>query len=296
MAPSNKTATSVGGKDRRKSDKPSDPARPGLVTLTVLPHKLRAILDPTPSAPPSVKEETPAKDSPAPSIAEPAAPTSNSENLPGSTPDTPNANGADTPVPTSVMGPPTEAPKKKGKRANGNGVDGAPKVRGKPGPKKKARLDDGGLEIGRANGLGHKLGPKANQGAINAGLRALDRSGKPCRKWNRGGFQLRSFTGVAWSLPRWTAPPKPSPEEVAIIPEPQTDSAPASAGGTGSNKENGIEPAHDLPTSNGAADLKKENGVADSDKANSNSGGDIDMPNAPSLEGNSPAPQPIAAV
>lgn len=59
-----------------------------------------------------------------------------------------------------------------------------------------------------ANGTAHKLGPKANQGAINAGLRALDRSGKPCRKWQKGTFKVKSFTGVTWELPRWKAPPK----------------------------------------------------------------------------------------
>lgn len=53
-----------------------------------------------------------------------------------------------------------------------------------------------------------KLGPKANQGAINAGLRALDRTGKPCRKWEKKGFQLRSFTGVEWDVPTWRAPRK----------------------------------------------------------------------------------------
>lgn len=52
----------------------------------------------------------------------------------------------------------------------------------------------------------HKLGPKANQGAINAGLRALDRSGKPCRKWERKAFQVKSFTGVVWELPSWRSP------------------------------------------------------------------------------------------
>lgn len=50
---------------------------------------------------------------------------------------------------------------------------------------------------------GHKLGPKANQGAINAGLRALDRSGKPCRKWDKKPFQLKSFTGIVWDVPSW---------------------------------------------------------------------------------------------
>ena len=53
---------------------------------------------------------------------------------------------------------------------------------------------------------GHKLGPKANTGAINAGLRALDRSGKPCRKWARKGFELKSFTGIAWGVGSWIAP------------------------------------------------------------------------------------------
>ncbi len=52
----------------------------------------------------------------------------------------------------------------------------------------------------------HKLGPKANQGAINAGLRALDRSGAPCRRWERKPFQLKSFTGVVWGLSSWRAP------------------------------------------------------------------------------------------
>lgn len=51
-----------------------------------------------------------------------------------------------------------------------------------------------------------KLGPKANQGAINAGLRALDRTGKPCRKWEKKGFAVRSFTGVTWQVPTWRAP------------------------------------------------------------------------------------------
>ena len=52
----------------------------------------------------------------------------------------------------------------------------------------------------------HKLGPKANQGAINAGLRALDRTGKPCRKWEKTGFRVKSFTGRMWEIPSWKAP------------------------------------------------------------------------------------------
>lgn len=56
----------------------------------------------------------------------------------------------------------------------------------------------------------HKLGPKANQGAINAGLRALDRKGKPCRKWNKQGISLKTFTGVNWNLPYWQTPKQKS--------------------------------------------------------------------------------------
>jgi hypothetical protein len=54
------------------------------------------------------------------------------------------------------------------------------------------------------------LGPKANQGAINAGLRALDRSGKPCRKWAKKPFTLKSFTGVVWELPSWKGNERPA--------------------------------------------------------------------------------------
>lgn len=51
--------------------------------------------------------------------------------------------------------------------------------------------------------LTSKAGPRANQGAINAALRALDRSGKPCRKWEKKGFALRTFTGASWDMPSW---------------------------------------------------------------------------------------------
>lgn len=73
------------------------------------------------------------------------------------------------------------------------------------------RDDNGGPAKGtsaNAPAPTHKLGPKANQGAINAGLRALDRTGTPCRKWQKKGFLLKTFTGVCWELPSWHAPPK----------------------------------------------------------------------------------------
>ena len=127
-------------------------------------------------------------------------------------------------------------PKTGSKRGSGAGVEG-PKPRARPGPKKKIKVyvpvalwchnppllflangccsddtngDNGGSAAKAATTSvpAHKLGPKANQGAINAGLRALDRTGKPCRKWEKNGFRLKTFTGVTWELPTWRAPPK----------------------------------------------------------------------------------------
>jgi len=130
--------------------------------------------------------------------------------------------------------------------------------------------EDGTIEGGRGAGLAaHKLGPKANQGAINAGLRALDRSGKPCRKWTKGNFTLKSFTGVVWDIPRWTAPPKSRPDSSA------EDSTTASA--EGSSKEN-----------------KEVNSQVKSEA--SNNGVDMEMQSAPSMAAaNSPASLAIAA-
>ncbi|MCJ1395768.1 hypothetical protein MMC18_008654 [Xylographa bjoerkii] len=106
-------------------------------------------------------------------------------------------------------------PKAGTKRPFGSLSEGITKPRAKPGPKKRPKLDGtvGNDEAVRpwttpAPLAGHKLGPKANQGAINAGLRALDRTGKACRKWEKKGFSVKSFTGVSWQLPSWRAPQK----------------------------------------------------------------------------------------
>jgi hypothetical protein len=40
----------------------------------------------------------------------------------------------------------------------------------------------------------------------------LDRTGKPCRKWQRAGFQLRSFTGVSWGVSSWATNKRPPTE------------------------------------------------------------------------------------
>ncbi|KAI1823841.1 INO80 complex, subunit Ies4 [Xylaria intraflava] len=251
-------------KDRRKSAGKSA----AVITLRVSSDRLRKILDPS-----WTKEQSPTKESsassPVPLSDTPVAPASQDDNASSSAPGTPAVNGTAAQTP---MGPPTDNPKKKGVKrsaAAANGNDPTAKIRGKPGPKKKAKLDDGAVDSnGRAGGVAyHKLGPKANQGAINAGLRALDRSGTPCRKWTKGGFKLKSFTGVLWEIPRWTAPPKPKPEAPA-------DTTTASA--SGSNKENkdGSHMKSDNSTSNVEAEPQS-------------------IP--PSVRASSPAPPPIVA-
>jgi len=111
---------------------------------------------------------------------------------------------------------------------------------------------------------GHRLGPKANAGAINAGLRALDRTGAPCRRWERKPLQLKSFTGILWQLPSWRAPKPPKVEE------------------TGDSK------AAVLDT--GETDSKVDNSASNvpSEKSNSGDGGLTPVP-PPMVEASSPA-------
>jgi len=115
----------------------------------------------------------------------------------------PGDNGVDTPNGDASSVPPTKrkslpGPKPGLKRsASQIAADAVPKPRGKPGPKKKMKID--GVNGNPLPISAPKLNPKANQGAINANLRALDRSGKPCRRWAATGFRVKSFTGIAWS-------------------------------------------------------------------------------------------------
>ncbi|KAI0972173.1 INO80 complex, subunit Ies4 [Xylaria arbuscula] len=265
MAPTSKPSSANKEKDRRKSTGKSS----AVVTLRVPSDQLRKILEPT-----WTKEESPAKDSsassPAPANDDAPAPVvSQDENATPSSPGTPAASGTPSQAP---MGPPADNPKKKGVKrsaAAANSNDPTAKIRGKPGPKKKARLEDGTIDPNGRTGANayHKLGPKANQGAINAGLRALDRSGAPCRKWSKGGFRLKSFTGVLWEIPRWTAPPKPKPDAPA---EESTVSAESS------NKEN------------------KDDSQMKSEKSTSNVEGEPQsIP--PSVHTSSPGPMALAA-
>ncbi|KAI8633853.1 INO80 complex, subunit Ies4 [Xylariaceae sp. FL1651] len=264
MPAASKATASNKEKDRRKSTGKSS----AVVTLRVPSDRLRKVLDPS-----WTKEESPVKESSAPLLVPPtetpAVATPQDDNASPSSPDTPAASGTPS---QAAMGPPTDGIKKKGVKrsaAAANSNDPTAKIRGKPGPKKKARLEDGTVDPnGRPGGMSyHKLGPKANQGAINAGLRALDRSGAPCRKWAKGGFRLKSFTGVLWEIPRWTAPPKQKPDA-------STEESAASA--ESSNKEN------------------KEGSQMKSENSNSNAEGEQrSIP--PSAHASSPTPVPIAA-
>jgi hypothetical protein len=111
-----------------------------------------------------------------------------------------------------------------------------------------------------------KLGPKANQGAINAGLRALDRTGKPCRKWEKKGFQLRSFTGVNWAVPTWRAPKR----SAAFSEDVKSDTT-------------------------GSSDTKvKDESSAVSDKSG-NVNGNASTPVPPPVNGLASSPAPVAA-
>ncbi|PNH65940.1 hypothetical protein VD0002_g3253 [Verticillium dahliae] len=291
MAPASKSSVS-----RRKSNGATGALT---IVLKVSPDRLKDLLDPQPT-----KEETPAKDSPedkaalpteeskpesaaaspAPSNTQPTTGAVNGENASDSTPATPAATANGTPAP-GTMAPPVDGSKKKGTKrsagaANGLGPDGLPKVRGKPGPKKKARLEDGTIDpnsTGRGGAGAHKLGPKANQGAINAGLRALDRSGKPCRKWSKGGFTMKSFTGVVWEIPRWTAPPH-------IVIQPSDDSNAASA--DSSSKEN--KEVNDEPKSDANSAMPNSN-------ANSAAGVEANSGPGSAINPSSPAPMAIPA-
>ncbi|KAJ9616365.1 hypothetical protein H2200_000083 [Cladophialophora chaetospira] len=192
-----------------------------IIVLKLSPKILRRFQEPPvkseEQSPPSVASSPPAAPEETSTLRMPEVNDNASESA-----STPAPNGADAAENSNGDGP----KKRKGgslagtKRSLGQLTEdnGTPKPRGKPGPKKKPRLEDGTIDHNATkttniNGIGasHKLGPKANQGAINAGLRALDRSGAPCRKWKRKPFTLKSFTGVVWEMPSWKGGDKPNP-------------------------------------------------------------------------------------
>lgn len=149
--------------------------------------------------------------------------------------------------------------------------------------------DDGTGEPGSGRGgAAHKLGPKANQGAINAGLRALDRSGKPCRRWGKGSFRLKTFTGAVWEIARWKAPEKTVVEEAA----PDTESADVSANGSVKDNKDETQAKGD-DKSDSKSGGATPNGVTNGDGGAN--GQDVEMQSVSSIPASSPAPPPVAA-
>lgn len=194
---------------------------------------------------PPKKEDAPS--SPASSAIEPPPPASSVDNA---------SDAASTPAPGASADANRRSlpgPKPGAKRSLNPASDSSLKPRGKPGPKKRPRLEDGSTENAKL-GTTHRLGPKANTGAINAGLRALDRTGAPCRKWERKPLQLKSFTGTQWHLPSWRAPRSQKQEEngetkEAVLETGDSDSrANQSASAVPSEKSNSgdgdLTPAH----------------------------------------------------
>lgn len=123
---------------RRKSSGPKEKSSL-TITLKLTPEQLKSIV-----GRPLIKEGSPLKESTSTIPTTMPVATSQNGDVPAeSNPNTPAPNGTATPAPSS-MPPPTEAIKKKGgvKRnaTTALGSDTTPRVRGKPGPKKKARL------------------------------------------------------------------------------------------------------------------------------------------------------------
>ncbi|UPX13345.1 uncharacterized protein EKO05_0003859 [Ascochyta rabiei] len=250
------------------------PAKTLTTVLKLSPKHLAHFPHDTPAPPsPASKPASTPEASPAPQMADLTA-----GDASAGTPDTPAAlNGASTP---SSLAPPasapgskrkTPAPKAGTKRAAAT-LEGSstPKARGKPGPKKRKlgdMVNDPNNKTPAAPTPNQKLGPKANQGAINAGLRALDRTGKfKCRRWEKKGFQLRSFTGVAWDVPSWKAPNR----NAAFLEDVKSDST-------------------------GSSDTKvKEESSAVSEKSGLNGDGATPVP--PLMEDLNSSPAPVSAM
>ncbi|KAK8245953.1 INO80 complex, subunit Ies4 [Phyllosticta capitalensis] len=243
-----------------------------MITLRLAPKELAKFpSDPAPQT--DARSKSLSSATPISTPAEQTADPPVSQNAPDAQP-APSTNGT-TPMAIDSNNPPAAptqnggrrkgipGPKPGSKRGAALTADGMPKPRGKPGPKKKPRLGDPNGDVNGVKGpftgvmpiTTQKLGPKANQGAINAGLRALDRSGKPCRKWEKKGFQLKSFTGVSWEIPTWRAPKK---------------------------KNTGVDEHGDVKsdtTSNSETAKVNESSAIPSEK--SSSGGNMDTPNKP---------------
>lgn len=80
-------------------------------------------------------------------------------------------------------------------------------------PASPAQVGGDDAATGVSTPVKSSLGPRLGLGAINAQLRALDRSGKPCRKWTKLPIHLKSFTGFKYTVPGWNGGPREVKED-----------------------------------------------------------------------------------
>jgi INO80 complex subunit Ies4 len=102
----------------------------------------------------------------------------------------------------------TTVPKKRGGPGTGR--------RSKPGPAPGSGVFSLANDVGGGSGAGTpvptvekeraKPGPKANPGGINAGLRALDRTGKRTRRWKRVQYPVQTISGYRFYFTTWVVP------------------------------------------------------------------------------------------
>lgn len=109
-----------------------------------------------------------------------------------------------------------------------------------------------------------RLGPKGNQGAINAQLRALDRSGAQCKRWQKAEFKLKSFTGVEWTVKTFKAEKKPKTDSQPATSDAASVASPESTAGL--TPMEGIEQAptpdfvnSDMPTATNGIEVQESN-------------------------------------
>lgn len=119
---------------------------------------------------------------------------------------------------------------------------------------RRGDIVDGQPYTGPAPASTVKLNPKASTGIINERLRQLDRSGKPCRKWNHKGFAVKSFTGVFWRAPSWKAPPRTASDNATDVKSDSSSDGLKNMGSSAVPSDGSKSAAGDTPML-GAADI-----------------------------------------
>ncbi|KAI9682154.1 MAG: hypothetical protein M1817_000208 [Caeruleum heppii] len=258
--------------DPKRAGKPS--ARSRVVVLSLRSELLAQFpsAEPSPGSTSRSKSSPSSTSTPALSNAQPSPGEASSEANVTPVPGVPNDDAPPAAAEDAAKRKSLPGPKPGAKRSFTTASDGLVKPKGKPGPKKKLKTEDANNEQSdlaaasksapttAATTTASKLGPKASLGAINAGLRALDRSGRPCKKWERKGLKIKSFTGVTWDLSTWRAPKL---KTLDVTPDQE---------GPGPNK----------------ADSKGK--VGDSAAESEKSNGDVDAAASTSILASSPAP------